>query len=149
MTFTTIDGIGEHTPDFLAVSGGETWLIDVRPRDRIEPQDRVRFAAAAEVALSCGWRYIVAAGWREHVYASLDTISSQRRRLTDPLGLQDVLLDSVRARPMPFGALVAGTRVPAVARAQALHLLWQRRLSVNLAAPLADRSPIYVGQCEL
>lgn len=55
--FTTIDGPGEHIPDFLAVTHSGSWLIDVRPGDRIKAEDGVRFAAAAEVAPSCEWRY--------------------------------------------------------------------------------------------
>ena len=79
LAFTAAGGPGQHTPDFLAVTRGDVWLIDVRPGARIEQEDRVRFAAAAEVALSCGWRYAVAAGWLPNVQATLDTISAQRR----------------------------------------------------------------------
>jgi hypothetical protein len=59
---------------------------------RIEDKDAESFAAAAEAALACGWRYTVAARWREHVLASLDALSSQRRPLTDPLRLWPGLL---------------------------------------------------------
>jgi hypothetical protein len=38
----------------------------------------------------------------------------------------------------PGHDLVAGTIAPPVARAQVLHLLWHRRLSIDLALPLAD-----------
>lgn len=96
-----------------------------------------------EIALSCGWRYAVVRGWLPHVQATLDTVSAQRRPLTDPLGLQPVLLAAVRNAPMEFGALVGETEVPAMARAQALHLIWDRRLGVDLAAPLTDRSPAH------
>src|SRR5437870_477551 len=84
-----------HTPDFLAVTRAGTWLIDVRPEPLIEDKDAESFAAAAEAALACGWRYTVAARWREHVLPSLDALSSQRRPLTDPLGLQPGLLAAV------------------------------------------------------
>lgn len=146
VTFTSTDGPGDHVPDFLAVTRGGPWLIDVRPGERIKAEDRVRFAAASEIALSCGWRYAVVPGWRPHVQGTLDTVSAQRRPLTDPLGLQPVLLAAVRNKPMEFGALVAGTEVPAVARAQALHLIWDRRLGVDLAAPLTDRSVVHAGR---
>lgn len=137
---------GDHIPDFLAVTRGGSWLIDVRPGEQIKAEDRVRFAAAAEIALSCGWRYAVVPGWRPHVQGTLGTVSAQRRPLTDPLGLQLVLLAAVRNKPMEFGALVAGTEVPAVARAQALHLISDRRLGVDLAAPLTDRSVVRAGR---
>jgi hypothetical protein len=146
LTFETAIGPGEHIPDFLAVTRAGSWLIDVRPGERIKAEDRVRFAAAAEVALSCGWRYAVVPGWRPHVQATLDTVSAQRRPLTDPLGLQAVLLATAYEGPVRFGELVERTEVPAMARAQALHLLWHRRLGVDLTAPLNDQSMVHAGR---
>jgi hypothetical protein len=138
LRFTTVGGLVEHIPDVLAVAGDGTWLIDVRPAGRIGAEDWVKFAASAEAALACGWRYLVVAGWRPHVMVTLDTLSSQRRPLADPLGLQGVLLDRASAGPRSFAGLVAGTIAPPVARAQLLHLLWHRRLSIDLAGPLTD-----------
>src|SRR5436190_24121056 len=34
-----------------------------------------------------GWRYAVVTGWRPHVLTTVDTLSSQRRRLSDRLGM--------------------------------------------------------------
>ncbi len=136
LRFATADGPAEHIPDVLAVTAGGTWLIDVRPSDRIGEDDRVKFAASAEAALACGWRYLVVPGWMPYVTATLDTLSSQRRPLADPPGLQSVLLDRASARPRSFADLVAGTIAPPVARAQLLHLLWHRGLSIDLALPL-------------
>jgi hypothetical protein len=138
LRFTTADGPVEHIPDVLAIASGGVWLIDVRPAGRIGEGDRVKFAASAEAALACGWRYLVVPGWRPHVMATLDTLSSQRRTLTDPLGLQRFLLDGVSRGPRSFLDLVDGTIAPPVARAQLLHLLWHRRLSIDLARPLTD-----------
>src|SRR5205814_880907 len=67
LRFATADGPVEHIPDVLAVAGDGTWLIDVRPSDRIAEADRVKFAASAEAALACGWRYLVVSGWVPHV----------------------------------------------------------------------------------
>jgi len=138
LRFMTVDGRVEHIPDVLAVTAGGTWLIDVRPSGRIGEDDLVKFAASAEAALVCGWRYLVVAGWRPHVMATVDTLSSQRRLLADPLGLRDVVLDRMSSGPRGFADLVAGTVAPPVARAQLLHLLWHRRLSIDLARPLTD-----------
>jgi hypothetical protein len=144
LRFATVDGWREHTPDFLARTRNGTWVIDVRPGDRIGDQDRVCFSAAAETALSCGWRYAVVAGWRAHVMTTLDTLSAQRRPLADPLGLQAVLLAAGGEGPRSFGDLVAGNVAPAVARAHAVHLLWWRRLGIDLDQPLTDRSPVWI-----
>ncbi|MCW2930506.1 MAG: hypothetical protein JWM19_1468 [Actinomycetia bacterium] len=131
-----------HTPDFLVGTPGAIWLLDVRPEPLIEDKDLESFAAAAEMALACGWRYRVAAGWREHAWAALDAFSSQRRRLSDPLGLRPGLLASARQRQVTFGELAAGSGCEPVARSQLLHLLWHRRIGVDLSLPLTDSSPV-------
>jgi hypothetical protein len=146
LEFTAAGGPGRHTPDFLAVTGDGAWLIDVRPGARIEAADRVRFAAAAEAALSCGWRYAVVAGWLPNVQATLDTVSAQRRPLTDPLGLQPALLAVAGGGPVRFGELVEHGGIPAAARAHALHLIWERRLGIDLSAPLGDGSLVHAGR---
>lgn len=136
---------GDHIPDFLAVTRRGTWLIDVRPGDRIADEDKVRFAAAAEAALSCGWCYTVVPGWLPHVQMTLDTLSSRRRPMADPLGLGRVLLAAAAAGPVPFGELAERAAVPAIARAHALHLIWTRRLGIELTAPLGDSTLVHPG----
>ena len=146
LRFTTTSGkTREHTPDFLAVTRSGTWLIDVRPEPRIEGKDAESFAAAAEAALACGWQYAVAARWREHVPASLDAMSSQRRPLGDPLGLRPGLLAAAREQGARFGEAAAASRCEPVARAQLLHLIWHRRIGIDFAEPLADRSRLVAG----
>jgi hypothetical protein len=143
LRFAAADGWREHIPDFLVVDQGGRWLLDVRPADRIHPEDLVRFAAAGEAALAAGWRYGVVAGWRPHVLTTLDTLASQRRPLADPLGTQPELLDGAARGPLPFAELVVTTSYPAVVRAHALHLIWHRQLVVDLAQPLGDRTPVW------
>jgi hypothetical protein len=143
LRFQTGSGWREHVPDFLVVSRLGRWLVNVKRAGGIGAADRVCFAAASEVALVAGWRHAMVAGWRPHVLGVLDTLSSQRRQLHDPLGLQDALLANVADGPRPFGDLVGATPLPALARAHALHLLWHRRLSVDLARPLTDRSEVF------
>jgi TnsA-like endonuclease N terminal len=144
--FTTAAGKKRaHTPDFLAVTRSGIWLIDVRPEPLIEDKDAESFAAAAETALACGWRYTVAARWREYVLASLDALSSQRRPLSDPLGLQPGLLAAAGKQGARFGDAAAASGCEPVARAQLLHLIWHRRIGIDLARPLADRSLLVLG----
>ncbi len=145
MRFESAAGPREHIPDFLAVTSEGTWLLDVRPAGRIEAADRVKFAASAEAALACGWRYGVVGGWRPHVMTTLDTLSAQRRPLSDPLGLTEALLAAVGGGPVRFADLVAGTSCPAVARAFAIRLVWRRVLAVDLAGPFGDSSLVWRG----
>lgn len=143
LKFSSAEGKGEHTPDFLALAPGAGWLVDVRPADRIEEEDVLRFAAAGQAAAAAGWRYAVVARWRGEVMTGIDTLSARRRGMTDRLGLQARLLELAGSRPLRFGELVDATAVPAMARAHAVHLLWHRRLAVDLAQPLGDASWIY------
>ena len=145
MRFESAAGQREHTPDFLAVTAEGTWLLDVRPADRIEAADRVKFAASAEAALACGWRYGVVGGWQRHVMTTLDTLSAQRRTLSDPLGLAEALLAVAAGGPLRFADLVAATCYPAVARAFAIHLIWRRVLAIDLAVPFGDSALVWRG----
>ncbi|MEU6956944.1 TnsA-like heteromeric transposase endonuclease subunit [Streptomyces sp. NPDC045714] len=131
-----------HTPDFLLVTDSGLVLIDVRPADRIEPEDALKFAAAAETALSAGWRYSVIGGWRQHAWTNVDALSAERRPLPDVLGMQQQLREVAAQGPLPYGELTERCRIPAIARAHAIHLLWHRHLGADLSAPFGDASLI-------
>ncbi|MGW7406827.1 TnsA-like heteromeric transposase endonuclease subunit [Streptomyces sp. NPDC054833] len=129
-----------HTPDFLLVTESGLVLIDVRPADRIKPEDALKFAATAEAALSAGWQYGVVAGWRQHMWTNVDALSAERRPLPDVLGIQGQLRAATVQGPLPFGELVERCSIPAIARAHAIHLLWHRHLGADLSAPFGDAS---------
>jgi hypothetical protein len=140
LVFETSHGQRAHTPDYLAVTRQGVWLIDVRPEHLIKLDDLEKFAASLETSLAFGWHYVLAARWRDHVPAAVDAFSSQRRELPDPLALRPVVLDLARSGKASFGEVAAASGCEPVARAQLLHLLWRRRLGVDLAEPLADSS---------
>lgn len=146
LRFSTEDGEREHVPDFLADTRAGRWLIDVRPAARVGERDRVAFAASAEVALLHGWRYVVVSGWKPHVLSTVDTLSAQRRPLTDRLGLVKTLLSSAAEKPHSFGELAELTVAPPIARAYLLHLLWHRRLGMDLTKPLGDASLVVCAE---
>jgi len=143
LRFTTTDGTEEHIPDFLVLLPGTAVLIDVRPVRLIKKKDMVKFSAARQAAAAAGWGYTVVAGWRPQVLSGVDAMSARRRPMTDRLGLQRELLELAGEHPRRFGELTEATSLPAVARAHALHLLWHRRLAVDLARPLGDSAWIY------
>ncbi len=144
LKFRTAAGWRKHTPDFLAVSRLGIWLIDVRPVGLIQQEDRESFAATAEAALTCGWHYVVAARWKPHALVTVDEMSSRRRPLADPLGVQPGLFAGA-GEGLSFREIVTGSAFEPVARAHLLHLLWHRRLGVDLSQPLADRSTVVLG----
>lgn len=76
---------------------------------------------------------------------TVDTLSSQRRPLTDRLGMVEQVLAGVADGPRPFGEVAARTVAPAAARAYLLHLLWHRWLGIDLASPLGDATLVYRG----
>jgi hypothetical protein len=107
----------------------------------------VKFAATAEVAALHGWGYVVVGGWRPFVVATVDTLSAQRRPLQDRLGFAENLLVKAQVQ-VSFGELTAATTAPALARAILLHLLWHRRLGMDLSQPLTDRTSILAPTAE-
>ncbi|MEE1843729.1 MULTISPECIES: TnsA-like heteromeric transposase endonuclease subunit [unclassified Streptomyces] len=146
LRFTTGDGSEDHTPDYLVLLRGAAVLVDVRPGHLIKDEDLVKFAAAEQAAAAAGWRYVVVTGWRRHMVTGLDALSARRRAMSDRLGLEGELLELVAERPRRFVELVEGTSLPAVARAHAVHLLWHRRLAVDLSQPLCDAAWIYPAE---
>jgi hypothetical protein len=147
LRMSTAEGWAGHVPDFLVQGAGGPWLIDVRPAELVKAPDRVRFAGAAEAALAWGWRYLVVTGWRANVVGMIDALSAQRRGLADPFGVVPRLLAAVERGPVRFAELVASTGLPVIARAQALHLIWRRRLVVDLARPLRADSLVWSVSC--
>ncbi len=130
----------DHTPDYLLLTRQGPVVVDVRPAGRIRPSDSLKFAAAAEAALSAGWRFAVVTGWRTHAWGAVDAMSAERRPLDDVLGIQGQLRWAVAQGPLRYGELVERCSLPAVARAHALHLLWRRELGVDLSGPYGDES---------
>ncbi|MFJ8949979.1 TnsA-like heteromeric transposase endonuclease subunit [Streptomyces sp. NPDC102384] len=143
LRFLSKDGKGEHIPDFLLLSGGGGWLLDVRPRHLVKERDVLKFAAARQAAEAVGWRYSVVTGWRREVMTGVETLSARRRPLSDPMALHSQVRQCVKKRPHRLLELVEATTVPAVARVHVVHLLWHRLLAVDLARPLGDGSWIY------
>lgn len=130
----------DHTPDYLLLTRHGPVVVDVRPAGRIRPRDSLKFAAAAEAALSADWRFAVVTGWRTHVWGAVDAMSAERRPLDNVLGIQGQLRRAVTQGTLRYGELVERCSLPAVARAHALHLLWRQELGVDLSGPYGDES---------
>jgi hypothetical protein len=145
LDFEHVGGRAVHVPDFLALMHGGGWLFDVRPAGLVKDEDALKFAATREIAAAAGWRYSVVSGWRPHVVGVLDALSARRRPRKDPLGLHGELLAAAAGGTLQFGELVEATQWPELARAEAIHLLWHRRLGVDLGEPLGDRSPVWLA----
>jgi hypothetical protein len=151
LRLTFSDGLRqcEHTPDLLArLSDGQTLLLNVKPEVRIDDRHRTAFAASDRLAAARGWRHEVVTGWREPARSTVDALSARRRPQADTFGLVPEIEAALVDGPLPFGALVERTRVPAIARAVAIGMLWRRRLTVDLAVPLEDTSLVALARQE-
>lgn len=63
------------------------------------------------------------------------------RQTADPYTVGDQMLDLLDEQgPSRFGELVAATEVPVLARAVLQRLVWDREVTVNLAALLTDET---------
>lgn len=142
LRFKTAAGkVRSHIPDYLVAVPDARWLVDVRPASQADKvEDRECFAAARELAAAVGWQYSVVSGWKPQVVPALEAMRAEARPMSHLLDLQTQLLALLESGGMPFGDLVAATVLPVVARAHALHLLWHRRIGVDLSLPLLDES---------
>ncbi|MGW1711024.1 hypothetical protein ACWCP8_37595 [Streptomyces sp. NPDC002206] len=144
-------GWREHIPDFLLDSRRGRWLVDIRPAGRMDDDDLMKFAATAEVALMLGWGYAVVTDWRPLTWRNVDLLYSRRRPMQDPLGLKPILLQAARAadavsEPVTFRELADVCEFPTLARPVILHLLWHRRMGVDLTAPFGDSSVLRIAR---
>jgi len=125
-----------HTPDyFVRRRDGTAVVLDVRPDDRIEPEDAVKFAAMAAACAVVGWDFERVGVLDPVLAANLRWLSGYRhprvRREPVAAGLRAVF-----ARPQ---GLLAGARTvgdPIAVLPVLFHLVWCRELAVDLEAGL-------------
>ncbi|MFF9185439.1 TnsA-like heteromeric transposase endonuclease subunit [Streptomyces misionensis] len=125
-----------HTPDFFVRRADGTGLVvDVRPDERIEPDDAVKFAVTAAACRTVGWDFQRVGTPEAVLMANVRWLGGYRHpRVHRPqvaARLVEVFADG--------GGLLAGARrvgdqigvLPVL-----FHLLWRRVLAVDLEAGL-------------
>ncbi|MEU1293316.1 TnsA-like heteromeric transposase endonuclease subunit [Streptomyces sp. NPDC005840] len=125
-----------HTPDFFARRADGTGLVvDVRPDERIEPDDATKFAVTAAACRAVGWDFVRVGTPDGVLMANVRWLAGYRHpRVHRPevaARLVEVFTDG--------GGLLTGTRrvgdqiavLPVL-----FHLLWRRVLAVDLEADL-------------
>ncbi|WP_308314008.1 TnsA-like heteromeric transposase endonuclease subunit [Streptomyces sp. GbtcB7] len=125
-----------HTPDFFVRrADGTGVVVDVRPDDRIEPRDAVKFAATAAACSLVGWDF-----WR---VGTPDAVLMANARWLAGYRHPRVHRPDVAARLVEVfaeeTALLAGVRRvgdPIVVLPVLYHLLWRRILAVDLETAL-------------
>ncbi|RII13829.1 hypothetical protein DSC45_23015 [Streptomyces sp. YIM 130001] len=125
-----------HTPDyFVRRRDGTGVVLDVRPDDRIEPEDAVKFEVTAAACARVGWGFERVGVLDPVLAANLRWLSGYRhpRVRREPVAAE---LRAGFARPR---GLLAGARAvgdPIVVLPVLFHLLWRRELAVDLEAGL-------------
>ena len=126
-----------HAPDlFVRLADGGGMVVDVRPDDRIEPEDAEAFEATAAACESVGWGYrrvgvpdpvlaATCAGWR----GTGIPLPAGRVPGRAAGGVR-------RPRPLLDGALAVGDRIAVLP--SLFHLMWTGILSADLASALLE-----------
>jgi hypothetical protein len=131
-----------HAPDFFVrFSDGSVAVVDVRPDDRIEPDDAAKFAASAQACASVGWGYRRLGGLPPLLAANMRWLSGYRHPRCHDLVLTAALLETFAGRsPLMPGAAMVGD--PIAVLPVLFHLLWRGRLLADLTAPLGSDTEV-------
>jgi len=135
-----------HAPDFFARLGSGTGVvIDVRPDDRIGPQDAEAFGVTALACASAGWEFR-RVGVIDPVLASNVRWLSRYRhpRCAGRPGVADALREAFAAPAcLSAGVSAAGDNLAVLP--VLFHLMWRRVLAADLASgPLGVSSLLWL-----
>jgi hypothetical protein len=142
------DGEGRsrrHAPDFFArKADGSGVVVDVRPDERIPERDAQTFAVTAAACQAAGWEYRRVGGLDPVLVANVRWLSRYRHRRCLVPEVAAVLLEIFAAgRGLFEGAELAGDRLRVLP--VLFHLMWQRQLAADLAAPLGASTVVRAG----
>jgi hypothetical protein len=121
-----------HTPDyFVRRRDGTGVVLDVRPDDRIEPKDAVKFEVTAAACARAGWGFERVGVLDPVLAANLRWLSGYRH----PRVRRETVAAELRAafaRPRGLWAGVGAVGDPIAVLPVPFHLLWRRELAVDL-----------------
>jgi hypothetical protein len=138
--------VRSHVPDWFArVDDGTGVVVDCRPAERIKPQDQAAFAATKRACTAVGWAYRLVGAPDPVFIANLHWLAGYRHPRHRLRPVEARLLE-VFAVPQPLldGAATIGD--PIAVLPVCYHLLWSRRLAVDLSVPLEDTSLVWLGE---
>lgn len=134
--------VRRHVPDLFArLAGGGGLVIDVRPDDRIEPEDAEAFGATAAACESVGWGYRRVGVPDPVLAANVRWLSGYRYprclREEHRAGLLEAFAGP---RPLLDGAMAVGDRIAVLP--SLFHLMWAGILSADLESALLEGSSL-------
>ena len=132
-----------HAPDFLArLAGGGALVIDSRPRDVADDDDRRAFAATREACAVLGWAYAVCGEMDPVVAVNHRWIGGYRHpRCGEPAAEARLLEAFGPGLPLMEGAEAAGD--PIATLPVLFHLMWRRELLADLSLVLSHRTAVW------
>ncbi|MGI8417012.1 MAG: TnsA-like heteromeric transposase endonuclease subunit [Nakamurella sp.] len=137
-----------HDPDFFALhASGDQVLYDVKPAGRIDGKAGRQFAETARVCRRVGWRHQALTEASPVRAANLRFLRPARLPRCHPDADMFARLLSVfdGGRPVGQGAAIVD-RHPALAMTFVKHLIWHRRLAVDLDRRLDFDTTATTGQ---
>ncbi|MET8310705.1 TnsA-like heteromeric transposase endonuclease subunit [Micromonospora sp. NPDC005173] len=135
-----------HTPDyFVRLGDGTAVVIDVRPDDRIEPEDAEAFDITAQACEAVGWTFRRVGEMDGVLRENLRWLSGYRHpRCLHPARAADLRRVFAGGAPLMEGARRAGDSIAVLPTL--FHLLWRQVLRTDLAAaPLSAGSVVRTG----
>ena len=134
--------VRRHVPDLFArLADGGGLVIDVRPDDRIEPEDAEAFEATAAACESVGWGYRRVGVPDPVLAANVRWLSGYRYprclREEHRAGLLEAFAGP---RPLLDGAMAVGDRIAVLP--SLFHLMWAGNLSADLESALLEGSSL-------
>ncbi len=137
-----------HAPDFFArLVDGSAVVIDVRPDERVRPEDATAFAATKRACASVGWGYRRVGVADPVLTANVRWLSGYRHRRCLNVAVASALVARLGDRPMTVDDLAPAVGDPAAVLPTMYHLMWRRVIETGLeTAPLSARTVVQAGR---
>ncbi|MGQ4398835.1 TnsA-like heteromeric transposase endonuclease subunit [Streptomyces hayashii] len=136
-----------HTPDFFVRrADGTALVVDVRPDDRIEPQDAEKFAVTAAACRSVGWDFARVGTPDAVLMANVRWLAGYRHPRVHHPDVADRLVEVFAdGTGLLDGARKVGDQIAVLP--VLFHLLWRRILTTDLESGLLSAdTPVQHGE---
>ncbi|MEN8649419.1 TnsA-like heteromeric transposase endonuclease subunit [Streptomyces sp. 21So2-11] len=136
-----------HTPDFFVRrTDGKALVVDVRPDERIEPRDAMKFATTAAACGLVGWDFVRVGAPDAVLLENVRWLAGYRHpRVHRPQVAERLMEVFGEGASLLSGARRVGDQIAVLP--VLFHLLWQRVLAVDLrAGPLSASTRVGLGE---
>ena len=145
---TTADSLVSHTPDyFLRTADGGGVVVDIKPDELIDDDDRLKFSGSAVLCDRTGWAYRRLGDLPAVLGANLRWLAGYRHhRVKNSAAAVRAAQIVDCCAGIPLGGLVDEAGPPLVVVPTIFHMLWHHDLITGLTRqPLSMSTRIYPG----